>query len=78
MSGTCACGARWGGLRTAHCASCHLTFSGISTFDAHKPGDCRNPAQCGMVVLRISGTTKIWGHPFTGDAWWKSHREETR
>jgi hypothetical protein len=35
---TCRCGARWhqAGNRTGHCAACHRTFSGITTFDAHQ------------------------------------------
>lgn len=31
-----ACGAHWTGARTAHCACCHLTTSGIHAFDAHQ------------------------------------------
>lgn len=69
---SCRCGAVWGGLRTAHCAAegCHKTFSGPSNFDEHRPGECRDPADCGMVVLRISGNSEIWGHP-SADEWWK-------
>lgn len=35
---TCSCGAEWhqSGNRTGHCSGCHRTFSGISTFDAHR------------------------------------------
>jgi hypothetical protein len=35
---TCRCGARWhqAGNRTGHCAACHRTFSGLSTFDEHQ------------------------------------------
>jgi hypothetical protein len=70
MTATCRCGAAWGGLRTAHCTSCHRTFSGISAFDGHKPGRCRDPGACGMVVVRVSGNQEVWGHPGDG-TWWK-------
>lgn len=32
----------------AHCASCHLTFGGVTGFDTHrKDGHCLNPADLG-------------------------------
>jgi len=38
------------GLRIAHCAACHHTFSGPNGFDVHKRlTSCREPADCGMV-----------------------------
>lgn len=73
MTFTCSCGARWGGLRTAHCGRCHSTFTGISAFDAHKPGECREPTSCGMVIMRVTEgdhLTEIWGTPSTRE-WWK-------
>jgi hypothetical protein len=54
---------------------CHRTFGGISAFDAHKPGVCRDPADCGMVVVRISGNSEIWGRP-SDRTWWKALEEE--
>lgn len=69
----CRCGAVWGGYRAAHCAACHKTFSGLSTFDKHKPGECRDPAECGMVILRVSGTSPIWG-TLGDERWWKERR----
>lgn len=76
MTATCRCGAAWGGLRTAHCAICHETFGGVGTFDKHKPGQCRDPQDCGMVVLRVSGTSPIWGYPNTGEKWWKNQGDD--
>jgi hypothetical protein len=36
---TCArCHVRWGGLKTAHCAACHQTFTAITAFDKHRSG----------------------------------------
>lgn len=47
---TCQCGAEWGGLRTAHCASCHRTYTGIAAFDTHRHrGSCLHPEQAGLV-----------------------------
>lgn len=36
MKKTCACGATWTGQRMCHCAACHRTFSGLTTFDDHR------------------------------------------
>lgn len=49
----CGCGARWSGIRTCHCggAGCHRTFSGVSTFDAHRRGGhCLDPASIGLAL----------------------------
>lgn len=78
MTFTCSCKASWGGLRTAHCGQCHCTFTGISAFDAHRPGECREPQACGMVVVRVTegeGLTEIWGFPATNQ-WWKTRRDD--
>lgn len=48
------CGARWGGLNTCHCCSCHLTFTGLTAFDKHRDGKhptgrhCLPPEQVGL------------------------------
>lgn len=32
-----------------HCATCHLTFGGVSGFDSHRrDGACRHPSELGM------------------------------
>jgi hypothetical protein len=47
--GTCGCGARWTGRRTAHCAACHRTFGGVGGFDRHRRGGaCLEPADVGL------------------------------
>lgn len=68
--GTCGCGAVWSGYRTAHCAAtgCHRTFSGVSGFDQHRPGQCLDPASLGMAVIRRSGNTEVWGVPMDAQA----------
>jgi hypothetical protein len=44
------CGKEWGGMRTAHCAACHVTFTGLTAFDAHrKGGKCAQPEDAGLV-----------------------------
>jgi hypothetical protein len=44
---SCLCGRKWTGLSEAHCTVCHEHFSGVSAFDAHRPGNikgCVDPA----------------------------------
>lgn len=39
MSARCAgCGAEWVGLKLAHCATCHRTFTSVDAFDRHRIG----------------------------------------
>lgn len=51
---TCSgCPARWSGHRTAHCGSCHRTFSTVANFDRHRSpngphGACRFPGLVGL------------------------------
>lgn len=46
------CDSRWSGNQTCHCGVCHLTFSGVSTFDAHRqPGHCLHPLFVGLSVV---------------------------
>lgn len=41
------CGAYWGGLKTAHCAACHQTFTTVANFDHHRDGShSRNTRHC--------------------------------
>lgn len=62
------CQARWSGFKTAHCTSCHETFTTVSAFDKHRAGQhdndtrhCLNPATVGLVPARR--TYPCWGHP---------------
>ncbi|WP_449291519.1 FDXHR family putative zinc-binding protein [Nonomuraea maritima] len=52
----------WTGSSAAHCAAadCHRTFSGPSAFDLHQPGECRHPADVGLVPRERSWGT-AWG-----------------
>lgn len=55
------CGATWGGLRIAHCAACHRTFTTPANFDKHRAGrrqpsnvvvgtgTCARPVDIGLV-----------------------------
>lgn len=49
----------------AHCAAeCHLTFGGVSGFDAHRRnGECVDPATLGMVER-----DGIWRKPMSAEA----------
>lgn len=47
--GCARCDSRWSGTRTSHCGGCHLTFTGLTAFDAHRTGthakrSCLDPA----------------------------------
>jgi hypothetical protein len=61
------CGAQWSGLRIEHCASCHQTFSGTSTGDAHRVGPhepselrrCLSPDE--LRALGLWATTNPYG-----------------
>lgn len=54
MINTCGgCTKTWTGTRPCHCSACHETFSGITTFDAHRQanahrGKCRKPSRMGL------------------------------
>lgn len=59
----CKCGARWAGIRTAHCTGvgCHATFSGPAAFDEHRRGgQCSPPATVGLVSADRAGY-QVWG-----------------
>lgn len=46
------CESRWAGNSTCHCGSCHVTFSGVTTFDRHRRnGQCLNPYSIGLSLL---------------------------
>lgn len=57
---SCSCGARWTGLRRAHCAAagCHATFNSDSAAAMHRKGSfadgtrrCIPPADAGLVSV---------------------------
>lgn len=60
----CSCGDWWTGMSAAHCGGCHLTFTSVSGFTAHrKGGNCSNPAEIGMV--RADRKYPAWAMPGT-------------
>jgi hypothetical protein len=60
----CRCGARWAGIRTAHCAgTCHQTFSSPAAFDEHRvDGECHDPATRNLVLTTRAGY-QVWSFP---------------
>ena len=59
----CPCGIRWAGSGTAHCPTCHRTFSGVTTFDVHRRGGaCHDPAGVGLELL-TGRAYDVWGRP---------------
>lgn len=77
-AGTTSCGRcsnRWGGLRTAHCSGCHLTFTSLSAFDKHRDGShanstrhCVPPKTVGLVDA--GRAYPCWGFSGDGDDRW--------
>lgn len=60
------CRVRWWGRSTAHCPSCHQTFTGVSGFDQHRrDGACRPPAEAGLEPKQRHGY-HAWGRPDSG------------
>lgn len=59
------CWTRWGGALTAHCGTCHATFTRPSGFDRHRrAGACIHPGLVGLVVTRRTPNGgPIWGYP---------------
>lgn len=62
------CGAQWGGLKTAHCATCHQTFTTVANFDCHRAGShsvdtrhCVPPLSVGLV--HAGRDYPCWGQP---------------
>ena len=66
----------WTGLRACHCASCHRSFSGLTSFDKHRDGShvkatrhCVNPATLftedgeSMLVLTQKNGWDCWSQP---------------
>lgn len=68
------CANTWTGLLSCHCGACHVTFTGITAFDAHRVGGvCNDPAS----LLTKTGEPRLievtkthwsgWGRP--GEGW---------
>lgn len=54
------CSSKWGGLKTAHCARCHETFTTPANFDRHQHyGKCKPPQNRGLVI----GPRGLWQEP---------------
>lgn len=67
------CDARWGGFNTAHCASCHVTFSTVGNFDRHRRGgECLDPLSLtdreGRPQPMVKNRHGYWGQPGDGFA----------
>jgi hypothetical protein len=69
------CAAEWGGMNTCHCSGCHLTFTGLTAFDAHRRGgECRPADSVGLSLTKRA--YPCYGYPSddTG-AWWGDRSE---
>ena len=72
----CQCGARWGGLKTCHCAACHQSFTVLSAFDKHRRGShpdstrhCVDPASVGLID--VGRSYPCWTTPHENTAPWR-------
>ena len=60
---THSCGAWWTGGERSHCGGCHLTFTSLTAFEAHRKGlRCNEPASVGLVARRMP-FGPLWGKP---------------
>lgn len=75
MTACSRCTAEWGGLTTCHCSGCHVTFTGISAFDAHRRAGKCLPAES----VGLSPTNRAYpcyGYPRDDSAaWWTDGAE---
>lgn len=62
------CDTKWIGLRVCHCSACHVTFTGVTTFDMHQVrGRCKHPTRVGLVLSTIATYTETWGTDATAE-----------
>lgn len=69
-----ACGAQWTGNRTAHCALCHITTTGLRAFETHQRisdgiVQCLPPDKAGLSPSRRTWGT-AWSQPGGDGDWW--------
>jgi predicted amidophosphoribosyltransferase len=65
------CDRTWNGERACHCSTCHRHFSGLTAFDAHRPGQCIDPA-----TLHDKDGQRMWRQDDNGV--WRSAKEWVR
>lgn len=65
------CDAWWTGLTTAHCSSCHNTFTSVANFELHRSsGECRQPKYIGLVPA--DKPWPGWSQPAAEIPWWEA------
>jgi hypothetical protein len=67
------CGAEWFGYAICHCATCHLTFGGVTGFDFHRIGrdddrHCRTPEELTEAGYQPN-TSGHWRIPAPAELW---------
>lgn len=68
------CSARWNGKKTAHCGSCHETFSGPSAFDQHRVGGTCVQADAATMLRYLLARQEragyvVWGCAGADERW---------
>ena len=68
------CESRWDGLKTAHCAACHETFTTPGVFDKHRRnGHCLPPPDAGLLLT--ARAYRSWTTPSRPGMVWQSKSE---
>lgn len=68
------CPTRWSGAKTAHCPTCHETFSGPSAFDQHRTGGACVPADDAVMLKhglarQERAGYRVWGYAGADERW---------
>jgi hypothetical protein len=72
--GCARCSRRWDGLNTAHCDTCHETFTTPGVFDKHRrDGQCQPPQDAGLVLAQR--LYRCWTTPDRPGMVWPSRSE---
>lgn len=68
------CWSRWDGLKTAHCAACHETFTTPGVFDKHRrDSKCLPPPDAGLLLT--ARAYRSWTTPGSPGMVWQSKSE---
>ena len=79
MKARCRAGCEWQqrGSQTAHCGSCHRTFSSERGFDDHRQGDHETGSRVCVDPGTLTDRNQAPRYTFSGGVW-RSARQDTR
>jgi hypothetical protein len=71
------CHSHWTGLNTAHCNSCHLTFTGVSAFDEHRyNGTCRPITETRLIDRERNGVVMYGWESSDSEDWVQARQDD--